>query len=165
MNETVIEIVSFLIKKLLNDEEELIIREEEIVEELLELGYDIQDIDQAFELIYDGAEIIEEENVYYGDTAKKSDYNRIFSVAEKMYLPLKVRGLMIKLMASNYLSTKENEEIIIRAIQNSLNGLNTTHYLWNIVEEVVEDQKKLDLIYNNITEFNNIIPGRFKHIT
>ncbi|MFW5971988.1 MAG: DUF494 family protein [Bacillota bacterium] len=163
MNDNVIEIVSFLIQKMINDEE-VLLEEEEIIEELLELGYNIQDIDEAFELIYNGTDIIEAENIQYNDMDKIPYYNRIFTTAEKLYLPLNIQGLILKLMFSNLLSIKENEEIIIRAIQNSYGEYVTTFNLWKIVEDVVEDQNKLNLISNKITEFNDIIPQDYKYI-
>lgn len=163
MNDNIIEIVSFLIQRMLNDED-ILLEEEDIIQELLELGYNIQDIDQAFELIYNGTDIIEAENIQFDDLEKIPFYNRIFTVAEKLYLPLDIQGLILKIMFSNLLTTKENEEIIIKAIQNSYTGYVSPDNLWTIIEDVVKDQKKLNLISHQITEFNDIIPEDYKYI-
>ncbi|MFP4660990.1 MAG: DUF494 family protein [Halanaerobiales bacterium] len=163
MNDNIIEIVSFLIQRMLNDED-ILLEEEEIIEELLGLGYNIQDIDQAFELIYNGTDIIEAENIQFDDLEKIPYYNRIFTTAEKLYLPLDIQGLIIKIMFSKLLTTRENEEIIIKAIQNSYTGYVSPNNLWNIVEDVVKDQRKLDLISHQISEFNDIIPEDNKYI-
>lgn len=163
MNENVIEIIGILIKRMIDDEE-ILLEEEVIIQELLELGYNIRDIDQAFELIYNGTEIIEAENVDFDELDQIPYYNRIFTFAEKMYLPLNIQGLIIKMMFSKLLSIKESEEIIVRAIQYSYTGLVSITELWDIVEEVVEDQQKLDLISNKIAEFNDIIPDDYRFI-
>lgn len=163
MNNNVIEIVSFLIQRMLN-EDEILLEEEELIQELLEFGYNIRDIDQAIELIYNGTDIIEAGNIQFEDFERKPFYNRIFTMAEKLYLPLNIQGLILKLMFSNLLTTKENEEIIIKSIQNSYSGYVSPFNLWNIVEDVVRDQSKLDIISDKITEFNDIIPDEYKYI-
>lgn len=163
MNDNVIKIVSYLIQKMLNDEE-ILLEEEDMIQELLGLGYNIKDIDQAFELIYNDTEIIEEENIHFDGLDRIPHYNRVFTMAEKLYLPLNIQGLIIKLMFSKLLSIKENEEIIIRAIQSSYGDLVSPSNLWSIVEDVVQDQRKLDLISNKISEFNDIIPNDYKYI-
>lgn len=163
MNEEVIEIISLLIKRMLNDEE-LVLEEEELIQELIDEGYDIKDIDKAFELIYNDTDIIEAENIETDNLENLKYYNRIFTMAEKMYLPLNIQGLLIKLISSNLLSNKENEEIIIKAIKNSYVGGISPINLWNIVEEVVSDESKLGLITVKITEFKNMVPGDFKYI-
>ena len=163
MNNKIIEIVSFLIQRMLNDEE-ILLEEEEIIQELLELGYNIQDIDEAFELIYNGTDIIEAENIQFEDLERIPYYNRIFTMAEKLYLPLRIQGLILRLMFSNLLTSKENEEIIIKAIKNSFAGYVSPSSLWSIIEDVVKDQRKLDLISDKITEFNDIIPDDYKYI-
>src|SRR5690554_6167493 len=154
MNENVIEIVGILIKRMIDDEE-ILLEEEVIIQELLELGYNIRDIDQAFELIYNGTEIIESENVDFDELDQIPYYNRIFTFAEKLYLPLNIQGLLIKMMFSKLLSIKESEEIIVRTIQYSYTGIVSITEFWDIVEDVVEDQQKLDLISNKISEFND----------
>ncbi|NLM96467.1 MAG: DUF494 family protein [Halanaerobiaceae bacterium] len=111
MNEDVIEIIGILIKKMIEDEE-ILLEEEVIIQELLELGYNIRDIDQAFELIYNGTEIIEAENIGFAESDQVPYYNRIFTIAEKLYLPLNIQGLIIKMIFSRLLSVNESEEII-----------------------------------------------------
>ena len=162
MNEAVDKIVNVLIQKVLkNENEDEIIKEEEIIKELLKQGYDIKDIDRAFELIYNTSEIIEEDFDYDGYEIEHR-YNRIFSVPEKIYLSVEVRGMIMKIMASKFLTANEYEEIIIRAIHNSYNGLNSLHYFWDIVEDVVKDENRLNLIYNNIDMKEN--NRRYKYV-
>lgn len=163
MNDNVVEIVSLLIQRMLNDEK-VLVEEEDIILELLELGYNIQDIDQAFELIYNSTEIIEAENIQIDNTEQVNFYNRIFTMAEKLYLPINIQGLLLKIIFSNLISINESEEIIKRVIQNSYKDFVSTSNLWNIIEDVVEDQSKLILLVDRIDEFNDIIPEDYRYI-
>jgi len=162
MKSNIIEIVTLLIQRLLVDGE--VFMEEEIVMELLELGYEIKDIDQAFELIYNGTEIIEAENPQPKQSRELGFYNRVFSNAEKMYLPLNIQGLLIKIVFSRILSVDEYEEIIKRLIQSSYHELISEQSLWDIIEDVVEDQYKLYLLLNEINEFQDIIPDANRYL-
>lgn len=155
MSENIIEIVSLLIQKMLNDEQ-ILLEEEKIIQELLDLGYNIQDIDQAFELIYNGTDIIEAENIRFDKLDKMPSYNRVFTEAEKLYLPIEIQGTILKIIFSNILNSKENEDIIIKAIQNSYVGNFPNNKLWKIIEEVVHDQNKLSLIIYTIPEFKDM---------
>ncbi|MFI5360243.1 MAG: DUF494 family protein [Halanaerobiales bacterium] len=162
MKNNIIEIVSFLIQRLLVDGE--VFMEEEIVMELLELGYEIKDIDEAFELIYNGTEIIEAENVLPAKSREFELYNRVLSNAEKLYLPIDIQGLLIKVIFSGILSIDESEEIIKRLIQTSYHENLSNLSLWDIIEEVVVDQYKLYLLLNEISEFKDIVPDAYRYL-
>lgn len=162
MKNNIIEIVSLLIQRLLVDGE--VVMEEEIVMELLELGYEIKDIDEAFELIYNGTEIIEAENVRTDSSKAFEIYNRVFSEAEKLYLPLNIQGLLIKVIFSGVLSIEESEEIIKRLIQASYHEHISRSSLWDVIEEVVEDHSKLYLLLNEISEFKDIVPDAYRYL-
>ncbi|NLJ84608.1 MAG: DUF494 family protein [Halanaerobiaceae bacterium] len=162
MKNNIIEIVSLLIQRLLVDGE--VVMEEEIVMELLELGYEIKDIDEAFELIYNGTEIIEAENVRTDSSRAFEIYNRVFSEAEKLYLPLNIQGLLIKVIFSGVLSIEESEEIIKRLIQASYHEHISRLSLWDVIEEVVEDHSKLYLLLNEISEFKDIVPDAYRYL-
>jgi uncharacterized protein Smg (DUF494 family) len=163
MNNSVVEIISLLIQRMLNDNEQ-VVDEEETVQELIELGYKIQDIDQAFELIYNTTDIIEAEKIPLENQQVVTPYNRIFSVGERLFLPLKMQGLIRKLMNLNLLTPEENEQVIMMALQTSYNGSVATSDFWDILEEVILDENKLGLISAEIPELNNIITGNYKYI-
>ncbi|HLV08840.1 MAG TPA: DUF494 family protein [Halanaerobiales bacterium] len=162
MNENIIEIISLLVHKLINEED--MVFEDELIEELLDMGYDIKDIDEAFELIYNGTEIIGEENYYVNDLKGLPFYNRVFTVSERLYLPIEIRGMLLKLISSNYLSFEECEEVIIRVIQDNFEGQITALGLWYILEQVVDETGILEKITSSISEFKDIIPGDSKFI-
>lgn len=163
MNEDVMEIIGLLIRMMLRDENHFK-KEEEIIQNLLEEGYDIQDIDEAFELIYHGTEIINEEKSKLDESNENSFYNRVFSQSERMYLSLELQGLIKKMLFLNVLTPGESEEIILRVIQDSYPGYLTPGQLWDILEEVIEDQGKLQIISSEILEFRDMITGDSKYI-
>ena len=163
INDQVIQIIGLLIQRMLNNEE-ITLEEEVIIQELLEMGYDIHAIDQAFELIYNSTEIIEAENINGTSFERVSSYNRVFTVIERLYLPLDLQGLLRKLMQLNLLTPQEHEAIIIRTIQDSFAGLTSPRNLWTILKGVIADQQKIDIIAVKINEFKNLIPSDFKYI-
>lgn len=81
-----------------------------------------------------------------------------------MYLPLNIQGLLIKIVFSRILSVDEYEEIIKRLIQSSYHELISEQSLWDIIEDVVEDQYKLYLLLNEINEFQDIIPDANRYL-
>lgn len=83
---------------------------------------------------------------------------------KKMYLPLNIQGLLIKIVFSRILSVDEYEEIIKRLIQSSYHELISEQSLWDIIEDVVEDQYKLYLLLNEINEFQDIIPDANRYL-
>jgi uncharacterized protein Smg (DUF494 family) len=162
MNTKVIEIISLLVQKML--EGDLVLNEEQIVQELLEYGYETDDIEMAFELIFPGAEIIDEEDIFSSSYDKLSSYNRILTLAEKLYLPLNIEGLIRHLIFLNVLTPKQIETLILKAIQNSYIRKTGTKEIWNILEEILDDDSKLNMISQMIPAFKNIYQQNYKYI-
>ncbi len=158
MNNSIIKIISILVQRMLQENE--VFEEEELVQDLINLGYNIEDIDQAFELIFSSKEIIEGDEI----TAVKNPYNRVFTLAERIYLPIDLRGLIRRLIMLNVLSSGENELLITKIIQNIYNGSAKIEDLWLILEEIIEDNYKLELILKEIPEFKNHIHKDYKYI-
>lgn len=163
MNSSVIEIIGLLIQKILKDQEPFM-EEEKIIQELIDEGYDIKDIDEAFELIYNGTEIIEAEKIESEDMETGGSYNRIFTVAEKLYLPINIQGLIRRLVGMKLLTPGENEELISKMIQNSFSGYTAPSDVWSLLEEIVADERKLELISSEIPEFKKLTFNDFKYV-
>jgi Smg protein len=161
MKNNVIEIISMIIKRMLKEE---VLDQEKVISELLNLGYNIEDIDQAFEIILSESDYYgEDENnkVLRVDNAK---YNRVFTIAEKLYLPLKLQGLIYRLIVLNVLSPKKSEKLIYKTTQKVYKGSANTADLWDVLNEVVDDDSKLEIISEKIPEFNDYLQKEFKHI-
>ena len=79
MNKKVIEILSILIQKMLHDED-LWRKQEDIIIELENQGYTIENISEAFEVIF--SEVISvEDRDFYIDYEMPSGYNRVFTLS------------------------------------------------------------------------------------
>lgn len=160
MTDNVIEIVSIIVKKMLKDE---YIDQEEIITELVDQGYELEDIDDAFALILSD-ENIAEENIWGANENQDLIYNRIFTFSEKMYLPLKLQGLIYRLIAKNILSPEESEKLITRTVKNVYTGSIQIKDLWSTLQEIVDDDVRLESILKNIPEFNEIIEEKYKFV-
>ncbi len=160
MNSSVIEIVSIIIKKMLKDE---FIDQREVITELIDDGYEVEDIDRAFALILSEENILEETEEDITDN-KQINYNRIFTSSEKMYLPLKLQGLIYRLMLKNVLSANESEKLISRTVKNVYNGSIKTKDLWNTLRDIINDERRLEIISKEIPEFSNFLKQKYKYV-
>ncbi|MCK4257533.1 MAG: DUF494 family protein [Halanaerobiales bacterium] len=156
MNSNIIEIVSLLVQRLLHNED-LTVNEEEIVQTLIELGYDIIDIEMAFELIFSSAEIIGISESYENHTYLPSSM-RIFSQSEKMLFSSEAYGILIFLLSKGLLANQELEEIIGRSF--SLQAIEIDKQeLWQLLKMSIKNRLKLIFIkklkFDDVEEKNN----------
>ncbi len=163
MNNNTIEIINILIKKVLEDNKP-IFNENDIIQELLSMGYKITDIDQAMEFIFnDQSEKKEIQNEKIQDS---NSYNRILTVSEKIYIPVKIQGLIRRLIYLNVLTANESETLIARTVQNySHHRSFKTDDIWELLEDIISDETILAIIAEKIPEFNNLFGKDFKHIS
>ena len=157
MNKKVVEVLSILIHKMLNNEE-LWKKQEDIVIELENKGYTIENISEAFDIMF--SEIISVGNQdYYMDYEMHSGYNRVFTKVEKFYFNSEIKSIIYKLNAMGILTADELEVIIFRMFQlASVNDLESD-LIWEIISEVVDDS---DLLLTISAEFNEFTPDLLK---
>ena len=160
MNDNVIEIVSIIVKKMIKDE---YIDQEEIITELADQGYELEDIDDAFALIL-SEENVFEENILENNRNSDVIYNRIFTFSEKMYLPLKLQGLIYRLISNNILSPEESEKLINKTVKNVYSGSIKTKDLWNALKDIIDDEIRLETILKDIPEFNEFVKEKYKFV-
>ncbi|ACL69510.1 DUF494 family protein [Halothermothrix orenii] len=163
MKQAVIEIISFLVQKLLHDDD-MKLNEEHLVNELINMGYSIEEIDRAFELIYSTTDIIDADKIEKTVVESSPTYNRLLTWPERVYLPVKLQGIIRRLLLLNILPPEQYEELIIKTIQGSYNGFNEIKDLWDILKEFVEDASKLEAITAEIPEFQIYYNDRHKYI-
>ena len=160
MTNEVIEIVSIIVKKMIKDE---YIDQEEIITDLVDQGYELEDIDEAFALILSEENVLEEKNmVNYNDNG--TTYNRIFTSSEKMYLPLKLQGLIYRLISNNILSPEESETLITKTVKNVYSGSIETKDLWNALQDIIDDENRFETILQDIPEFNEFVKEKYKFV-
>lgn len=152
MNKKVIEILSILIHKMLNNED-LWEKQEDIVIELENKGFTIENISEAFDIMF--SEIISVgDQDYYIDHQMQSGYNRVFTKVENFYFSNEIKSIILKLNAMGVLTADELEIIIFRMFQlASVNNLEA-ELVWEIINDVVDDSELLLTISAEFNEFN-----------
>lgn len=152
MNKKVIEILSNLIQKMLNDED-LWRKQEDIIIELEDQGYTIENISEAFEIIF--SEVISvEDRDFYIDYEMSSGYNRVLTKVEKFYFNNEIKAIIYKLNRLGILSADELEIIIFRMMQIASVDDLKAELVWDIINDVVDDSELMLTISTEINEFD-----------
>jgi len=152
MNKNVVEILSILINKMLNDEN-LWKKQKNIVIELEDQGYTIENISEAFEIIFSEGISVEERD-FYIDYEMPSGYNRVFTKVENFYFSKKIKAIIYKLNSLKILKADELEIIIFKMMQQASVDDLKTDSVWNIINDVVDDSELLITISAEINEFD-----------
>jgi len=152
MNKKVVEILSILIQKMLHDED-LWRKQEDIIIELEDQGYTIENISEAFEIIF-SEEISVEDREFYIDYEMNSGYNRVFTKVEKFYFSNEMKALIYKLNRLGILSADELEIIIYRMMQIASVDELKAELVWDIINDVVDDSELMLTISAEINEFD-----------
>jgi len=140
----IIEIISFLIKELL-EEDKIISCEQEIVETLVEQGYKLEEINMAFVLIFSLEGKIEKT---HGDKEQENyEAKRFLTYLEKFKLTLAAQGLLIRLTEAQLITPHELERVLSWVVKKPEEI--GTEELWEIVEKVVDDSIRFTLITNH----------------
>ncbi len=155
MNRNIIEIISQLIKKLLNDEF-TIENEKELINYLVSEGYNLHDINQAFNIIFASTDIndaIEKKELL--EKAKSNNFKqRVFDFREKFYFNLRVQGIIIKLNTLGLIKDRELEIIIVKSLARK-EKINPGVF-WDLLQDVIDDKFRLVNISKQIDEFEMI---------
>ncbi|MFO7814854.1 MAG: DUF494 family protein [Halanaerobiales bacterium] len=161
MRDKIYDILNYLIEELLNSGDE-VVDQEDLINDLVDMGYEMEDIDEAFQLIFEKPEMIEGRDLE--SVSEDKFLNRVFTVQEKMYLPKEHRGLIKKLLLMNVLTIKETEEVVNKIIQNVYYNKNKNFNFWDVIQDVVEDESRIKYISNHFKEFSTKLSKDFKYI-
>ncbi|MFW5736605.1 MAG: DUF494 family protein [Halanaerobium sp.] len=153
MNKKVIEILSILIQKMLQDED-LWRKQEDIIIDLEDQGYTIENISEAFEIIFSEVLSVEDRD-FYIDYEMPSGYNRVFTKVENFYFSNQVKAIIYKLNSLSILSADELEIIIYRMMQIASVDDLKTDLVWDIINDVVDDSELMLTISAEINEFDS----------
>ncbi len=155
MNTDVFEIISQLIKELLH-KDEVINNEKKLINSLQEKGYNLTDINQAFEFIFSSSQVEEEfEAESINDLAANRQEeigNRVFNLREKFKFNLYVQGIIIKLSALNLITREELEKVIAKSLRARTEVLDTLEF-WKLLKGTIDDDFRLSVIATKIPEF------------
>jgi len=129
-------------------------KQEDIVIELEDKGYTIENISEAFDILF--SEVISvSDNDYYIDQEMPSGYNRVFTKVESFYFTKEMKSIILKLNAMGILTADELEIIIFRMSQLAAANNLETDLVWEIINEVVDDSESLMTISAEFKEFNS----------
>jgi len=152
MNKRVTEILSILLKKMLK-EEKLWEKQEDIIIELEDQGYTIENISEAFDIIF--SEVISvEDNGFYMDYEMSTGYNRVFTSEENFYFSTQMKAIIYKLNSLKILKADEMEIIIFKMMQLASKDELQTDLVWDIINDVVDDPELLLTISIELNEFD-----------
>ncbi|MGM0548569.1 MAG: DUF494 family protein [Bacillota bacterium] len=151
MNKNIVEILSVLIQKMIQDKD-LSKQREEITVELEDKGYTIEDINEAFDIVFE--EVIElEENDFYNDLEMTSGYNRVFTDIEKFYFNKETKTIIYKLNNLAVLKAEELESIIQQMMYMGIGHDLEADLIWEIINEEVDSTEVMLKIATEIEEF------------
>lgn len=159
MNNSVFEIISQLVKRLLHNDEEMVEDERKLIASLVDKGYGLDEINQAFEFIFSSSEIID----LPGEISENDDLlrkpkikQRIFNIKEKVRFSLQVQGIIVKLNALQLINEEQLEIIIAKSLA-MRSGFIDIDSFKKVLKNVVKDEMKLILIGQKIDGLKSII--------
>lgn len=161
MREKIFDILSYLIEELLNSGDE-VVDQDLLIDDLVGMGYELDDIDEAFQIIFEKPEIITSDDVE--GLSEDNFLNRVFTVQEKMYIPKQYRGLIKRMLMINIITIKETEEIVNKIIQNVYYGNKEGFDFWDLIQNVVKDEKRIEYISGHFSGFSVNLSKDFKYI-
>ncbi|MBM7555328.1 DUF494 family protein [Halanaerobacter jeridensis] len=166
MKENIFEIISQLVKRLLYEGEE-IEDSEKLINSLKEDGYNIDEINQAFEFIFASEKETEGEEDKAELQKDSWDENqisqRVFNIKERVNFNIEVQGGLLQLGALDDLQEEELEEVITKLLMRYRSSAQVSD-LWQTVEEVVDDDLKLLSISKKIPQFKGLNQVEIKHL-
>jgi Smg protein len=156
MNENVIEIVSYLVKRIMHNEG-MIEDEKKLVKNLVNQGYEIDDIDMAFELIFSSNLNTNQNNNFEAEEGKLEFNNsqRVLDFKEKFKLSLSAQGVLIRLSTLDLISDEELEKILDKSVHSRKPEINLKD-LWKVLQKIINNPARLSLVIENSPEFKSI---------
>ncbi len=163
MNSSVFEIIGQLVKRLLYDGD-ITKDEKKLINSLREEGYNLEEINKAFEFIYSSSEII---NLSKTDQQSKDSEqqfkHRRLNYREKFKLSLETQGIILELKRLNLVNEEELEELINKSIMQRDDTIGIKQF-WKVVKTVIDDELRLYLISQKIDPFNQLSQAEGKYL-
>ncbi|TCL56487.1 uncharacterized protein DUF494 [Hydrogenispora ethanolica] len=140
--ERVIEIANYVMKQVL-DQGDNMLSERNLIAALVELGYEANEIEAAFKLLYSIPSTLKSDD----DVIERVSVNgyRVFSPAEIRKISVPCRGELIRLADSSLISPDEMEKILAEALLLDSFEVGMKE-LELILHKVIEDEERLLMI-------------------
>jgi len=143
MMDRVIEIVNFVMKKVLNQGENAY-SEQSLVGALVQLGYNPEEIRIAFKFLQALSGTVKLNPVLLGEIREVRQGQRVFSPAERGKLTPSFQNELLRL-SNCFLTTEETELVMIEAMQSDKEELGLKE-LELILHKVIRDEERLLMI-------------------
>jgi uncharacterized protein Smg (DUF494 family) len=144
MMERVIEIVSYIMKQVLFQGDN-ICSERDLVEALVQLGFNPEEIEQAFKLLYSLPNTLKSNIEELSELSDLEEGHRIFSPTEQKKLSITCQGEILRLVNSSLLTINELEKVLTEALQMETNEVGLKE-LEQILYKVIVDEERLLMI-------------------
>jgi Smg protein len=161
MNKNVIEILNFLLTKILK-EDDIEENREKIVIKLENKGYTIEDINSAFDFITNGRLKPYDERIsqvtdtdFYIDRNSNSGYNRVLAESEKRIFNDEIKSLIYRINELKVLKAYEFELLLEHMFHNGVYEDLEAEDIWDLIDVLVKDTDTKIIISQAISEFND----------
>lgn len=161
MNKNVIEILNFLLKKIIK-EDDIEENREKFVITLENRGYTIEDINKAFDFIINGRFDPFDERIipvadteFYIDRNSVSGYNRVLADSEKRVFNKEIKSLIYKINELKVLKTYEFELLLEHMFHSGVYAELEAEDVWELIEILISDPETKIIISQAISEFND----------
>jgi uncharacterized protein Smg (DUF494 family) len=145
--ERIIQIINHVMKEILRHDSN-VCSKQSLTRDLLQLGYDIDDIDTAFQSLYAVPLFLSEGIEYDTEVFQTKRGHRILSPEEQNKLSLAFQNEILRLINCSILSAEEIEQILLEAMRLEMAevGLKELEF---ILQRVIKDKERLLLILPN----------------
>ncbi|HBE79205.1 MAG TPA: hypothetical protein DDW65_15750 [Firmicutes bacterium] len=142
--ERVIEIVSFIMKQVLFQGEN-ICSERDLVDALVQQGFQPEEIERAFKLLYSLPTTLKSDIEELAELSDLEEGHRIFSPTEQKKITVTCQGEILRLFNSSLLSLNELEKVLAEALQMDTSEVGLKE-LEQILYKVIADEERLLMI-------------------
>lgn len=142
LQERIKDILTYLVKKMLFHPDKLI-TEDTIVEELLEKGFDIEEIEEALDMLSE----IETIEAHFSDLPASSESIRVLDDYERHRLDLEAQGVIATIAYYSIMTPQQLDELIDRAMSLSARSIGKDEIIGQAVAMISEEQGILSASY------------------
>lgn len=146
MSERVVEIVTFLIRELVQ-RSNTVGDESRLVKLLLENGYAAHEIDAAFQVIFS-----HETESNQADAPLPHGGIRVFSQPERQKLTMAAQSHLMRLLSAELITRDELEELLVEAMGLDVTDVGLSEVIW-LLGQVIEDQDRARLLTAQVTNY------------
>ncbi len=150
MNRRIMDIFNYLVEKILKEKRE-IESGIELIEDLVKMGFKLDEIDEAFNIIFSTPNriVLSNQEGRWGRQGEKP--RRVFSYLESQKLDGNVRGVLTSLYDLSLLNGQELEEVLDEAMSSDFPEVGLEE-LQLFLMRIIDDEERLPFIFRAIND-------------